>query len=85
MLGERRPRRDDEEGEEAVDLTRRLGDELAIPLQHLDAVLDVPEHRAGVVGVDRVRLEQERRDHAEVAAAAAHRPEQIGVLLGAWR
>ena len=34
------------------------------------------DHRA-----DRVQRELERRDHAEVAAAAAQRPEQIGVLL----
>jgi hypothetical protein len=33
---------------------------------------------------DGVELEFERRDHAEVAAATAHGPEQIGVLVG-WR
>ena len=34
---------------------------------------------------DRMQPERERGDHAEVAAAAAHRPEQVGVLLGAGR
>ena len=32
---------------------------------------------------DRVQLELEAGDHAEVAAAAADRPEQVGVLVGA--
>ena len=31
-------------------------------------------------GWDRMQAEGESRDHAEIAAAAAHRPEQVGVL-----
>ena len=38
-----------------------------------------PRHR----GTDRVQRELHRGDHTEVAAAAAQRPEQVGVLLGA--
>ena len=45
----------------------------------------VPEHRPGVDGADGVQPEQERGDDAEVAAAAAHGPEQIRVLLARWR
>ena len=34
-------------------------------------------------GPERVQVELERRDDAEAAAAAAHRPEQVGVLVAA--
>ena len=42
--------------------------------------LQRPEHRPGVEVLDRVQPEEERGDDAEVAAAAAQRPEEIGVL-----
>ena len=58
MLGERRARRHGEEGEEPVELAGRLGDELAIPPHHLGGVLERPEHRAGVVGVDGCALKR---------------------------
>ena len=40
------------------------------------------EHRAGVQLGDRVDLELDRGDDAEVAVAAAQRPEQVRLVLG---
>ena len=53
--------------------------------QHLGCPLDRPEHRAGVDLGDRVEPELDGGDDAEVAAAAAQRPEQgrLGVGVGA--
>ena len=48
-----------------------------------DGLRAVVEHeRVGDLGADRMQEELERRDDAEVAAAAAQRPEQVRVLLG---
>src|SRR5690348_4641603 len=44
-------------------------------------MIERPQHRPAVDGADWMQLEQERRHDAEVAAAAAHRPEQVLVLL----
>ena len=71
-------------GEEAVDGARRCGDELAVEAHHLGRLLDRPEGRSGHQrGADRMRAELERGDDAEVPAAAAQRPEQVRVLVGA--
>ena len=50
--------------------------------QHLGRALDREEHGAGVQLVDGIDLELDRGHDAEVAAAAAQRPEQVGVVLG---
>ena len=42
-------------------------------------MLEVPEHRTGEDLTDRVGLEQETGDYAEVAAATAQAPEQVGM------
>ena len=47
----------------------------------LGGLLERPEGRAGDHGADRVQPEPERSDDAEVAAAAAESPQQVGVLL----
>ena len=83
LLGEGRRRRHGVEGEEAVQLARRRREELAVGREHLGARLDRPEGRAADDGADLVQPEQERGDDAEVAAAAADRPEEVGVLVGA--
>ena len=49
------------------------------------ARLERPERRAGDDRVDRVQPEQERRDDAEVAAAAAQRPETGPGSRRRWR
>ena len=55
-----------------------------VPAQDLRELLDRPHRRAGDDGrSDRVRAELELRDDAEVPAAAAQRPEQLRVLVGA--
>ena len=46
-------------------------------------LVQFPEHRSGADRVHRMGLEEERGDDAEVAAAAANRPEQIAILVGA--
>jgi hypothetical protein len=52
--------------------------------QHLLRPRHRMQHQSGDhLGPVGLRLELKRRDHAEVAAAAADRPEQIGVLLRA--
>ena len=55
---------------------------LAPRVQDLDRPLDRPEERARVDLRQRIERELERRDGAEVPAAAAERPEQIGLALG---
>jgi len=44
-------------------------------------VLLIPGDRPGEDHADRVELEHETGDDAEIAAAAAERPEQVGVLF----
>ena len=48
--------------------------------QHALGLAPVPQHEAGVDLAQRVEPELERGDDAEVAAAAAQRPEQLGVV-----
>src|SRR5262245_50498667 len=83
VLGEGWSWRAGEEREEAVQLFWCLGDEFPVPPHHLGGIFHVVKHWAGVVGVNRLRLKEERRHHAEVAAAAADGPEEIRVLLRA--
>ena len=51
-------------------------------LQHLLGALEREEERAGHDLGDRVEAELERGHDAEVAAATAHGPEQLGVVVG---
>ena len=58
--------------------------ELPVEAQHLRRLLDRPERRPGHHRrPHRMGLELKLGDHPEVAAAAAQRPEQVGVLVGA--
>lgn len=66
--------------EERVEVLRRGGQEVAVDRQHLGGLLDGPEDRAGHDGAHLVQAEGEPGDDAEVPAAAAHGPEQVGVL-----
>ena len=45
LFGERRPRRDLEEGEEPVELPRGRWEELAVPAQHFASALERPQRR----------------------------------------
>ena len=49
--------------------------------QQLGVALVRPQHHAGVDLAVRVQAELHRGDDAEVAAAAAERPEQLGVVV----
>ena len=58
------------------------GGELAVEAQHLGGVVERVEDRPGEHDrPDRVQAVLERRDDAEVPAAAAHAPEQIRVVV----
>ena len=57
------------------------GDPLAPGVQHLGRALEREEHDAGVDLADREQVELERGDDAEVAAAAAQRPEELGLVV----
>src|SRR5581483_10762541 len=62
-----------------------LQDEVPPEAENLRPLPERPEDRAAVDGADRVAAEQERGHHAEVAAAAAHGPEEVPVLARARR
>ncbi len=83
LLRERRHGRHGREREEPVQLPRRLRDELPVALHDRDGVVERPERRAGDDRAHRVQPVAELGDDAEVAAAAADRPEQVRVLVGA--
>jgi hypothetical protein len=50
-------------------------------MEDLRGALEREEHRARVHVVDGVDAELDRGDHAEVAVAAAKRPEQVELVL----
>jgi hypothetical protein len=79
LLRERRGGRNACEQEEAAELLRRGQDELAVPAQDVAGGLEVPEHRPGDHVADGVQPRGERGDDSKVAAAAADRPEQVGL------
>ena len=78
---EKRRGRNRQKREPAAYGIRRFHNEFAIELHDVGGVIQIPEHGSRDHGIHRMRLEQEGRDHAEVSAAAAQRPEQVAVLL----
>jgi hypothetical protein len=82
LLGHGRQRGRQPEVRHDPQLVGRLGGHLAQQTEHLGGVVHRPRHHArGDDGPERVEAELERRDDAEVAAAAPEPPEQVGVLL----
>ena len=69
------------DAEPAGDVLRRVGDEVQIPAQDHLGLVNGPDDRAAIDRADGPGPEQEGGDDAEVAAAAAHGPEEIGVLV----
>ena len=53
------------------------------PQYRRGVVVRIQDERGRHVGAEGVEIELQRRDHAETAAAAADRPEQVGVLVAA--
>jgi hypothetical protein len=51
-------------------------------LQHLDCPFLWPEQHARVQLTHREQLQLERSDDAEAPAAAAQRPEEVGLVVG---
>src|SRR6202042_2823454 len=68
-------------GKETSELARLRGQELAVEAHHLRRLVHRPEGGPGHHSrAERMSLKLERGHDAEVAAAAAQRPEQIGML-----
>jgi hypothetical protein len=80
MLGEGRPGRDLEEQEEPADDLGRRRDEGVERAHDGGRRLHRPQRRPGQHVADLLQRERERHDDADVAAAAAQRPEQVGLL-----
>jgi hypothetical protein len=70
-----------EEGRLGGELVRMAGGELAIEREQSRRRLQRMQDRTAEHGGDRVRLELERGHDAEVAAAPADRPEEVGIAL----
>ena len=80
IFRDERQRRRDLERREPAELLGRVSDEFPVEPEHVPRGGELEEHRAAVDRVDRMEAELKRRDHAEVAAPAAERPEQVLVL-----
>ena len=77
---ERVPGRNGHRGEEAVEVLVLRGHEVPVPAQHVGGRRHRPQGRPGDHVPHRVQPEHERGHDPEVAAAAAQRPEQVGML-----
>jgi hypothetical protein len=80
VFRDERERRRDLPAGEAAELPWRVLDEVAVELEHGRGVVELVEERTAVNLLDRVEPVLERRDDAEVPAAAPQRPEQVLVL-----
>src|SRR5262245_60460289 len=82
ILGDVHERWRGAESHDRAELVRSVANEVAVEAEHLRGVGRVPEYGPSQDGgPEGVEAELERGDHAEVAAAAAQRPEQVGVLV----
>ena len=82
LHGHERGRRGVQVGDDDVQVPRQRRDDLPGHAEHVASLLKAPEQQAGLHDrADLVQAELEFSDHAEVAAAAADRPEQVGVLV----
>ena len=82
MLGHKRRRWSAEPADEYTGVVGKRLDEIAAEAQGFGALICAPEEQAEIdQRADVVQAELERGHHAEVAAAAPHRPEEVGVLL----
>jgi hypothetical protein len=82
-LGDERERRRQAQVEDRGQLVGRAGDEGAVLAQDLGSVVEGVVDRAREDGADVVQAVLERGRDAEVPAAPAQAPEQLGVLVGA--
>jgi hypothetical protein len=82
ILGDDRQRRRGAEPHDRTELVGSVADEVAVEAEDLPGVGRVPEDGPDQDGrPDGVEAELERGDHAEVAATASQRPEQVGMLV----
>ena len=80
LFRERIGRRHGLEAHERAEFEGRTADKVPVPLHDRARMLAMPHDRSGVDHADRMGLEHEARHHAEVSAAAAQRPKEVGVL-----
>src|SRR3954447_2049234 len=80
-LGDVGQRGDLEQSRGRRDRVGRRAAPLDVALEHLGRVLPRPEHRAGIDLRRGVQDELDRGHDAEAAAAAAQRPEQLGLVV----
>jgi hypothetical protein len=80
-LGDVRQRRDLDQARARADLVGRGAGPLDPGLEDLGAALPRPQHHPGVDRRVRVQLDLDGGHDAVVAAAAAQRPEQVGVVV----
>ncbi len=84
VLGQKRQRRRLAQHHPDGQLVGRLGDEAAVAVEQLPGLAERMHDQAGQhLGADRVEPELERGHDAEIAAAAADRPEQVGMFARA--
>ena len=75
-------RREPQDAAQRGDLVRHRGGPRAPGVQHFGGALDREEQRPGVQLADRVQRHLQRGHHADAAAAAADRPEQVRLVIG---
>src|SRR6516225_5655914 len=83
IFGEGRPGRNCQKREPAVEVVRRINDELAIPFHYFGGIAQLVEHWTGINHIDLLELERERGYDAEISTTTAKRPEQIRILIRA--
>ena len=81
-LGDVLERREVQDAPDRGGLVGHRAHPLAPGAQDLGGALDGEGEHPGVELVDRVELELDGGDDAEVAAAAAHGPEEVGLVVG---
>ena len=81
-LGNVGQRRDLQQASRGGHLVGRRLCPLDVAAEHVGCLLPGPDEHPGDEGVDAVEGDLDRDDDAEAAAAAAQRPEEIGVLHG---
>ena len=83
VLGDDRQRGDGAEPDDGAELVGRFGDEVPVEAQDVGGIVGRPEDGSGHHSrADRVQRELERGDDTEISAAAAKRPEQVGMFVG---
>src|SRR5207253_10293461 len=74
--------RNGEKGKKAIQIIGRCRDQVPVPFYHVGRFAQLEQHWAAVDHIDGMKLEGKRSYDAEISAATAKRPKQIGILIG---